>query len=1039
MISFKIGNENRPVVELRDFDKSIFARQYRTALNIADVYFRNQPTNDISRDNAAFQGIAFCGERGEGKTSAMLSLLNIFRDADKYVGEYDHRPSQENDGVKIIKEILCKDTPLLRKRTSILTPIDPTRFTNYNILEVILSELYDNVNRKRTEEKETVRDSFSYNEIYRLLQNVKRSIEMLSKPEDKFFDTLEDLEDLSSVIKLQENLRALVREYLRINNTDRLIIPIDDMDMKITGTFKLTECLRKYLSMPEVIVLMSVKPEQLLSSVKHALRNSLNNDKKSFSHNEIDRMAEKYVTKLLPQGCRVNMTMEIRIFDEKFKVQDQNDEVIYEGETLKDGILELIFIKTRYLFYNSLGEVSTLFPTNLRELVHLIGMIVEMRDIEDKGGDIHRANQEQFKDYFFTVWTECLDAKDREKALEWSRSTTDYTLNKDVVTYLKSKLSQYIKQSDMLYSPEEDDVETYIKKIIDQEGDVRNSILDSDNYTYNVSLGDVFFILAGIEKEVLPDKDYKLIFFIRSLYSIKMYDKYDYITHNHLMFPPGANSGGIYRNDERFNHVNVLQRLVGGSYFTFVPRDLIAGGAVPIDRRVIKGRDGQNDKIGLNRLIREVVTRNDKNNPVAIQALQMAEFFAMTISHAITSKKNMAEEDDMYPVEYMGYARKESNPIAFSKFSSQRGYYEFNLLAPFANLVNIRYAYYRFEDGEKLFKTALENPESLLCRIWANAWYNRVGIEGKWGEHYVKVMEEYDASDEKRQLEIIEREFEPLVSVAVIRNAEVLVAMSDHFRWIREEISRNLKEVDIWDTLETIPKEEKFRYRILNRLRVFYKEVASSKTAMSTHRFSMVTADEKIRHIISFSFCHILSSFLESLMDRDHDKEKNKNFDRFFEIYDWKDEKIKGADITVFDEIKPSSVKKQKITVSKNNQNMGLKAYIRILFKESQFTSREKISFDELFQWLTFPGISNDPEVIKCIKAVSDLRKKFTTPPYLNEVVRSAWIERIDITPGLWYDLFSNQYFQKVLKDKFELLDLSIELGPKPKDQDYSK
>lgn len=1054
MISFKIGNENRPVVESRKFRESIFARQYRTALNIADVYFRNLPSeHDTGLDNTAFQGIAFCGERGEGKTSAMLSVINILKDANKYAHYRNAYTDEENEGVRFIKDVLGPDTPLLRLRTSILKLIDPTRFANYNILEVILTELYDNVNRKKKQDKESGRSYSSPNDIYLLFQKVKRSIEMLIKPEDKLFDTLEDLEDLSAVINLQDNFKKLIQEYLNLHNTKLLIIPIDDMDLKISGTFELTERLRKYLAMPEVVVLMSVKPEQLLSSVKHALRNSVGNDEASFNENEINRMAEKYITKLLPQGCRVDMGMEVTIFDQPFEVYDHNDKPIYRGDTLKDGILELIFIKTRYLFYNSLGEISTLFPSNLRELVHLIGMVVEMRDIKENGCPIHRANQQQFKNYFFTVWTECLDSKDREKALEWSSSTTDYTLNKEVVMYLKSKLPQYIERTDSLYSAEEYDLETHLKRLENSDSIIRDSILNPRNYTYNISIGDVFFILAGIEKEVLPDKDYKLIFFIRSLYSIKMYDKYDYITHNHLMFPPGANSGGIYRNDERFNHVNTLQRLVGGSYFTFAPRDLISE-LPPIDRRVISGRNG------LNQLINKMGKEKDENENglTPIQEMRMAEFFVLTTSHIITSKNDMAKEGNIYPVVYMNEARGESNPIAFSEFSGLRGYYEFNILSPFANLVNIRYAYYRFDKGEDLFKMALVNPESLLCDIWRNAWQNRGGMNMDWDEYYGEVMNKYQAADEKSQLDIIEKEFEPLASVAIIRNAEVLVAMSDHFRRIREEVSRHGVDLKLKKLIKSLPNEEKNRYIILDKLSLFYDKIADSEMAMSTHRFRMVTAKEGIRHNISFSFCRILSDFLKSIIDNynedidnynedmDEDKEKKKNeyLERFFEIFDWKATQIKKEDkeanvTNKVDIKKHSSNESEEKSVPKSKRYVELKANMRMLFKEIQFRSNEKRSFNDIFGWLIFPEHTEDPIVLECIKVKNSLHKHFTNYPYTDSVVRSSWLERIDITPTLWYDLFSNDYYQDLFKKIFNTLDLTIVLGPRPKEPGQPK
>ena len=46
---------------------------------------------------------------------------------------------------------------------------------------------------------------------------------------------------------------------------------------------------------------------------------------------------------------------------------------IYENATVKDGIVELIFQRTRYLFYNTLSGVSPIVPSNLREAMMLLG------------------------------------------------------------------------------------------------------------------------------------------------------------------------------------------------------------------------------------------------------------------------------------------------------------------------------------------------------------------------------------------------------------------------------------------------------------------------------------------------------------------------------------------------------------------------------------------------------------------------------------------------------------------------------------------
>lgn len=102
-------------------------------------------------------------------------------------------------------------------------------------------------------------------------------------------------------------------------------------------------------------------------------------------------------------------------------------------------------------------------------------------------------------------------------------------------------------------------------------------ILDNKNFGYNVSLGDVFYLFRLIEMDTLDEESSALIFFLKSLYSIKLYEAYDSITDRPDMVYPvdDEKTKGIYRIDVRFNHTNSLQRLLCGGYFTYCPGDLL--------------------------------------------------------------------------------------------------------------------------------------------------------------------------------------------------------------------------------------------------------------------------------------------------------------------------------------------------------------------------------------------------------------------------------------------------------------------------------
>lgn len=83
----------------------------------------------------------------------------------------------------------------------------------------------------------------------------------------------------------------------------------------------------------------------------------------------------------------------------------------------------------------------------------------------------------------------------------------------------------------------------------------------------------MFYILSFLESETLEESQYALVFFLKSLYSIKLYEAYDDITEKRDMIYPKEHNEikGLTTVDRRFDHVNVLQQLIGGSYFTYSP------------------------------------------------------------------------------------------------------------------------------------------------------------------------------------------------------------------------------------------------------------------------------------------------------------------------------------------------------------------------------------------------------------------------------------------------------------------------------------
>lgn len=191
-----------------------------------------------------------------------------------------------------------------------------------------------------------------------------------------------------------------------------MVISIDDIDLNIKGAYEMVEQIRKYLLSEQCILFVSLHINQLINVVATYL------DKEDSPYNrlETEDMATKYVTKLIPLDNRVIMPKTYDFCDKRLQIYKKHEDLapstIYNS--VKEAVVQLIYNKTRYLFYNSKGGVSPIVPNNLRSLRHLIGLLYNMENFVDNATS--EANKHAFKAYFFQTWIYQLDKEDQKFA-----------------------------------------------------------------------------------------------------------------------------------------------------------------------------------------------------------------------------------------------------------------------------------------------------------------------------------------------------------------------------------------------------------------------------------------------------------------------------------------------------------------------------------------------------------------------------------------------------------------------------------------------
>lgn len=772
-IKFFCGDENGVVIEKSGYDKSIFRNQYAQALELIDeLVDRDVNDSDIAPNNI----IAFSGDRGEGKTSCMLTIKHIIEgnDTETFKVLTGSLPSKSLDGYEFLEVI------------------EPSFFDQeHNILELVLGQLYRNF--KEYTQDDSICGSNLHRETLGLFNKVKKCATLLKSNESNLYDSVEELDELAASMSLRKHMNELLKAYLKMSHKETLIITIDDMDYNWQGAYDMTKMLAKYLSGSYCLIMVSVSIRQLAEVVKTSFENDVKHEDSSIN---FDNIAAKYVNKLIPLHYRVEMPKVLDISDAPLELyeRDGKKEILIDRyDTIKKCVVELIFQKTRFLFYNSELNASLIVPDDLRSLRHLLGMLLSMPYYEKnkQNENVIRRNLENkriFQSYFYNTWTQQLCKDDREFAQRLVYNDQS-TVNKMVVDYLKRKADEKIK-----------------------EDDICKAIFSTANYTYNISIGDVFYILDYISRNAIDRESKLLVFFLRSFYSIMMYTYYDMISENiHTLHPKKTDDEHeIFKVESWFYNTNTMQRIVNGSYFTYRPstilRTVIDDNHVGIDMLCISARALHDLLHQIKRGMREYNDMNDAEKDLFRKDFRLAELFVLSISRRSYDRGDAKVDID----------RDIPNPFFVESFGEDVRYYVFDIMAPFVNLINVKFTYDRYIGiSGNMYRFAREHSWSLLRRMMEKV----EPIEG--GEPHSK--EQSDHQELK------------LASDAVIRNAEIL-------SMLRERID-SLDNVFINETAKAKIIAGFYGMLTLNAVMMTYEKVEGKYKRIS-YKFLDVISDE---------------------------------------------------------------------------------------------------------------------------------------------------------------------------------------------------
>lgn len=415
----KRGEEFKISVKDKIEKTDLFYNQYILAAKMMNdiVSYSDKDKSDKAEWNhSEFENniIAFCGERGEGKSSAMISFTKAV---------YEHDDYSDNSifvGSDHIKNTYFAE-PIV---------IDPSMLDEvHNVLDIILATLYkkfqDQYKRNNQSingyKREELLDRFQ--KVYQCVSLINNQTKMLDDEYD-YEGNIGKLSKLGQSTGLKKELQELIQTYIEImpdaKKQDRksgcLLVAIDDLDLCNSYAYKIAEQIRKYLVIPNVVIVMALKVEQLQLCVRE-------NNHKDYERmlrvsqeipeicEEITNMSERYVAKLIPKIRRIYLPNVHMMQNVKLIYSDRNDTEILNVESVSsvDGILlDLIYQKTGMKFLPDKTGKNYFLPDNLRDTVNIIALLMDMKEPEGKNQEeknlVYYENVLRFFNYYEKQW-----------------------------------------------------------------------------------------------------------------------------------------------------------------------------------------------------------------------------------------------------------------------------------------------------------------------------------------------------------------------------------------------------------------------------------------------------------------------------------------------------------------------------------------------------------------------------------------------------------------------------------------------------------
>lgn len=403
---------------------SFFDPEYRQAALAIKRIIDNKEDRKSSEKRPNYETvIPFIGDRGTGKTSAMVSVLKALHETPSQFFEYCEVPIEEI-------HFVCFD----------MIDVETMR-CNENIISLILSHMLSYLKLLESDKKfgagSYENHSSMLRDIYRDIDSLFRTIGQRHIKSEQFsYDQglvgLQKISDAQSAIprfqSLVSEFTEVVKRFQNWRGSCYLVLALDDVDLFLGDgvqkdeQFILLEQIYDFMKAPNLIVMMTFNERVLRRNCQNHFwkffSDSQRKQEDSAAAAEVDNLARQFMSKLFPKEQKIYMP-NFKYLNSanqnnlRIVVMQTSDTASIQpfrgGEVLpvKEFMLKMIAYKMGVYFDIIGSKKHFLEPRNLRELGAMLFMVLHLKDPKAKGrrkenentAEIQMQNRELFLNY----------------------------------------------------------------------------------------------------------------------------------------------------------------------------------------------------------------------------------------------------------------------------------------------------------------------------------------------------------------------------------------------------------------------------------------------------------------------------------------------------------------------------------------------------------------------------------------------------------------------------------------------------------------